>query len=157
MSTGKTILLMKNKKAGAIPSNNRRKTCLCTTFKLMTAIIADTIQNHLYKDNLIPKQQKGNRRNSWGTKVQLLIDKMILRNSRRRKTNFAWIDYKKAFDSLPHSWIAKYLEIIGVSGNITQFLRVAIASWKTVLTVDGQVLDYVHIRRGIFQGNSLSH
>ena len=28
------------------------------------------------------------------------------------------------------------------------------ASWKTVLTVNGQVLDYVHIRRGIFQGLS---
>ena len=30
------------------------------------------------------------------------------------------------------------------------------APWKTVLTVNGQVLDYVHIRRGIFQGDSLS-
>ena len=73
---------------------------------------------------------------------------MILRNSRRRKTNLhvAWIDYKKAFDSLPHSWIAKCLEIVRVCGNIRQFLRVAMASWKTVLTVNGQVLDYVHIR-----------
>ena len=83
---------------------------------------------------------------------------MILRNSRRRKTNLhaAWIDYKKAFNSLPHSWIAKCLEIVGVSGNIRQFLRVAMALWKTVLTVNGQVLDYVHIRRGIFQGDSSS-
>ena len=74
---------------------------------------------------------------------------MILRNSRRGKTNLhvAWIDYKKAFDSLPHSWIAKCLEIVGVSGNIRQFLRVAMASWKTVLTVNMQVLDYIHIRR----------
>ena len=30
------------------------------------------------------------------------------------------------------------------------------ASWKTILTVKGQVLDYIHIRRGIFQGDSLS-
>ena len=158
LSTGKTILLMKNKKAGAIPSNYRPITCLCTTFKLMTAIIADAIQKYLYKYNLIPEEQKGNRRNSRGTKDQLLIDKMILRNSRRRKTNLhvAWIDYKKAFDSLPHSWIAKCLEIVGVSGNIRQFRRVAMASWNTVLTVNGQLLDYVHIRRGIFQGDSLS-
>ena len=87
LSTGKTILLMKNKKAGAIRSNCRPITCLCTTFKLMTAIIADAIQNHLYKYNPIPEEQKGNRKHSWGTKDQLLIDKMILRNSRRRKTN----------------------------------------------------------------------
>ena len=50
----KTILLMKNEKGGAIPSNNRPITCLCTTFKLMIAINANTIQNHLYKYDLIP-------------------------------------------------------------------------------------------------------
>ena len=82
LSTGKTILLMKNKKAGAIPSNYRPITCMCTTFKLMTTIIADTIQNHLYKYDLIPEEQKGNRRNSQGMKDQLLIDKAILRNSK---------------------------------------------------------------------------
>ena len=76
------ILLMKYKKAGAIPSNYRPMTCLCTTFKLMTAIIGDANQNHRYKYNIIPEEQKGNRRNSRGTKDQLLIDKMILRNSR---------------------------------------------------------------------------
>ena len=99
---------MKNKKAGAIPSSYRPITCLCTTLKLMTAIIADAIQNHLYKYNLISEKQKENRRNSRGTNDQLLIDKMILRNARRRKTNLhvAWIDYKKAFDSIPHSRIA---------------------------------------------------
>ena len=58
----KTILLMKNKKAGAIPSNYRPITCLCTTFKMMTAIIADAIRNHLYKYNLITEERKGNRR-----------------------------------------------------------------------------------------------
>ena len=79
LSTGKTILLMKNRKAGAIPSNYRAITCLCTTYKLMTAIITDAIQDHLYKYNHIPEKQKGNRRNSRGTKDQLLIDKMILR------------------------------------------------------------------------------
>ena len=49
----KTIQLMKNRKAGTFASNYRPLTWLCTTFKLMTAIIADTIQNHLYKYNLI--------------------------------------------------------------------------------------------------------
>ena len=49
-----------------------------TTFKLMIAIIAEAIQNHLEQNGLIPEKQKGNRRKSRGTKDQLLIDKMIL-------------------------------------------------------------------------------
>ena len=66
LSTGKTIPLMKNKKAEAIPSKYRPITCLCTTFKLMTAIIADAIQNHLYKYNKRtkrkPKKLSGRKR-----------------------------------------------------------------------------------------------
>ena len=40
--------------------------------------------NHLENNGLIPDEQKGNRRKSRGTKDQLLIDKMILRNAKRR-------------------------------------------------------------------------
>ena len=158
MTTGKTTLLMKSKEKGAVPSNYRPITCLPTTFKLMTVIIAEAIQNHLEQNGLIPEEQKGNRRKSRGTKDQLLIDKMILRNAKRRKTNLhvAWIDYKKAFDSLPHSWITKSLEMLGVSSNIRQFLKTAMSSWNTLLTVNGQILGQVNIRRGIFQGDSLS-
>ena len=158
MTTGKTTLLIKNKEKGAVPSNYRQITCLPTTFKLMTAIIAEAIQNHLEQKSLIPEEQKGNRRKSRGTKDQLLIDKMILRNAKRRKTNLhvAWIDYKKAFDSIPHSWITKSLEMLRVSSNIRQFLKTAMSSWNTLLTVNGQILRQVNIRRGIFQGDSLS-
>ena len=94
MITGKTTLLIKNKEKGAVPSNYRPITCLPTTFKLVTAIIAEAIQNHLEQNGLIPEEQKGSRRKSRGTKNQLLIDKMILRNAKRRKTNLhvAWID-----------------------------------------------------------------
>ena len=158
MTTGKTTLLIKNKEKGAVPSNYRPITCLPTTFKLMTAIIAEVIQNYLEQNGLIPEEQKGNRRKSRGTKDQLLIDNMIPRNAKRRKTNLhvAWIDYKKAFVSLPHSWITKSLEMLGVSSNIRQFLKTAMSSWNTLLTVNGQILGQVNIRRGIFQGDSLS-
>ena len=41
------------------------------------------------------------------TKEHLLVDKMVMRNCKSRKTNLAmaWIDYKKAYDMVPHSWI----------------------------------------------------
>ena len=158
LSTGRTVLIMKSKEKGAVPSNYRPITCLPTTFKLMTSIIAEEVQNHLESNGLMPEEQKGNRRNSRGTKDQLLIDKMLLQNSKKRKTNLnmAWIDYKKAFDSVPHSWIAKSLEMLGVTNNIIRFLKAAMTKWNTILTVNGQMLGQVNIRRGIFQGDSLS-
>ena len=101
MTTGRTVLLMKDKKKGAIPSNYSPITCLPTMLKLITGVIADTLLDYLTSSDLMPEEQKGNARNTRGTKDQLFIDKMILRNCKRRKTNLhvAWIDYKKAFDS----------------------------------------------------------
>ena len=59
------------------------------------------------KQNLLPEEQKGCRRKSRGKKDQLLIDKTILKDCRKRRTNLAmaWIDYRKAYDFVPHSCI----------------------------------------------------
>ena len=46
-------------------------------------------------------------KNNYQEKGILLIDNTILRDCRKRHTNLgmAWIDYKKADDMVPHSWI----------------------------------------------------
>ena len=73
----------------------------------MTGIFAEEMYDHLETNKLLPEEQKGCRRKSRGTKDQLLIDKMVIKNCKRRMTNLclAWIDYKKAYDMVPHSWI----------------------------------------------------
>ena len=77
--------------------------CLTTTYKLLTGIIADSVYDHLVRGEFLEEEQKGCIRNRMGTKDQLLINKTILEDARRRqrKLNMAWIDYKKAFDSVP--------------------------------------------------------
>ena len=88
-------------------------------------------------------------------KTNLLIDKMVMMNSKRRKTNLsmAWIDYKKAFDIIPHSWLMECLEIYGAEENTIRFLENTMPNWKTILTSSGTRLAAVNIRRGIFQGD----
>ena len=76
-------------------------------WKLMTGTIAESIYNFLDMNEKLPVQQKGCRKESRGTKDELLIDKTILRDCRKRHTNLgmAWINYKKFYDMVPHSWI----------------------------------------------------
>ena len=71
----------------------------------------DVFIHHLNQQNLLPEEQKGCRRKTRETQDQLLLDKAVVRNSRRRKTNLnmAWIDFQKACDMVPHSWILKTL------------------------------------------------
>ena len=83
---------------------------------------------------------------------------MVMMNNKRRKTNLsmAWIDYKKAFDMMPHSWLIECLEIYGAEENTITFLKNTMPNWKTILTSSETRLAEVNIRRGIFQGDSLS-
>ena len=97
-----------------------------------------------------------------GTKDQLLINKTILEDSKRRQRNLsmAWIDYKKAFDSVPHTWILRCLELYKINDTLIQFLSNQMTTWKTNINLthnSGEItIQDVRIKRGIFQGDSLS-
>ena len=43
----------------------------------------------------------------------------------------AWIDYQKAFDRVPHSWIIKSLELIGINNKVILFTKKVVNYWKT--------------------------
>ena len=158
MTTGRTALVQKDKSKGNVASNYRPITCLPIMWKLLTGIISEELYNYLEETNTIPHQQNGCRRKCRGTKDQLLIDKMVMMNSKRRKTNLsmAWIDYKKAFDMMPHSRLIECLEIYGAEENTIRFLNNTMPNWKTVLTSSGTRQAEISIRRVIFQGYSLS-
>ena len=87
---------------------------------------------------------------------------MILENYHNRNTNLpiAWIDHKKAFDSIPHSWIEKCLETFKISPVLQNFLSHSMHMWKTtlVLNTGENTLNGgdISINGGIFQGDSLS-
>ena len=70
------------------------------TWKLLTGIIPDEIYGFIERDGILPKEKKGCRRKSEGTEDQLYIDKMFLKEVKRRRENLlmTWIDYWKAYD-----------------------------------------------------------
>ena len=91
-----------------------------------------------------------------------MINNAILENSKKRKKNLsrAWIDYKKAFDSVPHSWILKCLQMYKIHPVLITFIEECMSQWKTNMTQvhEEGVLETgpIRIKRGIFQGDSLS-
>ena len=76
-------------------------------WKLLTAIVADEIYNHLEDNDLLLEEQKAVTEmvgHSRRTKDKLLIDKAVMKNCRRRKLGLSmvWIDYRKAHDMVPN-------------------------------------------------------
>ena len=92
--------------------------------KLLTGVISDQIYAHLDQDKLLPEEQKGCRKGSRETNDLLYIDRAVIKEVKSRNKNFAmaWINYKKTYDMVPHSWIIKCLDLIGVVDNIKSLL-----------------------------------
>ena len=159
MTEGHTYLILKDpSKSSTDPSNYRPITCLPNIWKLLTGILADKIYEHLDSNNLYPEEQKGCKRNSRGCKEQLLIDKLILRQCKRlrKSLHMSYIDYKKAYDSVPHSWIIASMSLCKLHPSIVSFFASSFTQCTVNLHLSGKNLGKVPIHRGLFQGDSVS-
>ena len=106
---------------------------------------------------MLPEDQKECRKGSRGTNDLLYIDRAVIKEVRSRNKNLsmAWIDYKKAY-MIPHLCIIECFDLFRVAENITSFLVNSMEKWKVMLCSENSELAEVEIKRGIFQGDSLS-
>ena len=159
---GVTYLIPKTSEPSTDPSKYRPITCLPTMYKVLTSILTEKIYRHIYTNNLMTEEQKGCRKKAQGCKEQIIIDNSITRNCKKRKgeLHVAYIDYQKAFDSVPHTWLQEVLNIYKIDPILTTYLQSVIEKWNTNLQLitqhDNLNIGNIKIRKGIFQGDALS-
>ena len=102
----------------------------------------------------------------WGTErmtrqgtrgIGMLLYQHFLKENKMRRKNFAmaWIDYKKACNMAPQSWIIDGLKLYKVSDEIIKFVEKTMKNWKVELTAERKSFVEVKIQKGIFQGDAL--
>ncbi|XP_044760181.1 uncharacterized protein LOC123317642 [Coccinella septempunctata] len=161
LTQGLTYLIPK---AGDLrnPNNYRPITCLPAVYKILTSVITKHIHQHLRTNNLMAPEQGGGRIRTKGSKELLIVDYIVTKQARKKLRNIsvAWIDYRKAFDSVPHTWLLKVLKMHGVHEKLIHLLRFLMQTWRTSLLIrtgDGMKQSRsIKIRRGVFQGDTLS-
>ena len=139
-------------------SNYRPITCLSMMWKILTAQIRKKIYYSLTSHGLFTGEQKGCRKGSRGTAELLYIDQHILNESKTRRKNLAmaWVDYKKAYDMVPQSWIPHCLKMYKISHEVINFIEKTTQTWRVELAAGGRSLTEAKIQRGIFQEDALS-
>ena len=109
-------------------NNNNDKIIIITIIIIIIIIIiiAEKMHNYLEPEKILPEEQKGCKRGSCGTKDQLLIDKMVLKDCKKRHTNLsiAWIDFRKAYDLVPHGRVNECMEMFGIAENLRMFCKI---------------------------------
>ncbi|KAL0810285.1 hypothetical protein ABMA28_010444 [Loxostege sticticalis] len=156
--TGTTFMIPKDLSDTTNPAKYRPITCLQTIYKIISSCITDLVYNHIESNQILAEQQKGCRKFSQGCKEQLTIDSILMRQVQKTKGELhsMYIDYKKAYDSVPHSWLLKVLGIYKIHPTLTNFLQAVMQKWATRLKLAETETESIKIKRGIFQGDSLS-
>ena len=79
---------------------------------------------------------------------------------KRRNLFTIWLDYKKAFDSVPHEWLIYALKLAKVRPQLVSSIEHLITQWCTVVHLGGEndsiTTDIIQFMKGILQGDSLS-
>ena len=78
--------------------------------------------------------------------------------NKKRNLYTVWLDYRKAFDSVPHEWLLYALKLAKVPQKITDAITEPTKVWKTKLKLshEGAITKIINFLKGIFQGDSLS-
>ena len=158
MIYGKTVLCQKERSKGYAVDNYGHRSSLPLMYKWLMRMVAKSIYPFLEKENVLPDEQKVWRKESRGTiRTNSLLIKLFLEIAKRHTNpSAAWVHHRKAYDMIPNSWILECLDMFSIAGNVKQYITDSMSKWKIELTSLGESLRDVCIRRGIFQGDSLS-
>ena len=63
-----------------------------------------------------------------------------MNDCRKRHTNLGmvWVDYKKVYNMIPHSWIVESLKLANVTDNVISFIERSMNNWNINLSSSGE-------------------
>lgn len=163
LTVGRIVLIHK---AGSHddPANYRPIACLNTCYKLLTSFVTAYLHQYVKERGVLPEEQVALRKGVWGCTHALILDQTLIAdalNQRQHPISVAWIDYAKAFDSLPHSYIKWLISALQVPKPLGEFIKKLINSWRIRYEVrdpQGKThrSNYLRVKSGVLQGDSFS-
>ena len=146
-----------NKGDKANPDNYRGITILSYFGKLFTAILNNRLNNYLEEMNLLCEEQAGFRK-KYGTtdhifNLKCLIDLYLFRG---KKIFCAFIDYKKAFDSVNRNYPWHKLLQHNIDGKMFKIIHNLYHHAKSCVRLGHMTSEFFHSNVGVRQGENLS-
>ena len=150
------IAIYKKKGKKSDPANYRPVSLTCILCKVLEDIIRDCIVDHMNKQCIYSPSQHGFRK-QMSCMTQLLevmndFTKMIEDGS---DIDVIYLDFKKAFDSVPHVRLLNKLCAYGIQGEILNWIRSFLTNRQQKVRVGGAISTPEPVVSGIPQGSIL--
>ena len=152
LKRSKTILIAKKGEPSA--KNLRPITLLNGMYKIITKNIAENLYHQLHDAKYFDIEQLGTFKNTQAAKEQFIFSEMLRKNNKNIKN--AWLDIKKAFDSVDLDFLSKLIKILPIHENLKISLEEICKTSIIDLYYKGNKLTEIIATKGIKQGDSLS-
>ena len=139
------------------PMQNRCITILCCVAKVYSSLLNNRLQKFLESNKILVEEQNGFR-SSRSCIDHIFVLITVLRNRKLlgKDTYLAFIDYKKAFDSVDRNLLFFKLALNGVSGKMYKAIAALYLNPKSRVILNEYETDYFACPIGVKQGDCLS-
>ena len=157
-SLSSSILVSIHKKGNVADMNNYRGISLMESLlKIVCTIFNRRLCRVLEVGELLRKEQAGFRRREEGmAQVVSLFSILARRKASGAATFVAFLDFKKAYDRVPHCALFRKLERLGLRGRFIQFVRALYAQSTFCVRLPSGLSEEIPLHRGLRQGCPLS-
>ena len=155
-SWAKLFLFTYKKGPRSGPSNYRPVSLTSVVAKVLESLVRDALFDHLSSTDQLTECQHGFRpRRSCATQLISTLEDWTRRMEEGEPVDVAYLDFRRAFDSVPHLSLLQKLHDMGVRGSLLQWLRSFLVGRKQRVNVNGSFSDWIAIGSGIPQGTVL--
>ena len=138
------------------PGNYRPVSLTCVLCKVLESFVRDGMVNHLSDNNLYAECQHGFRRaRSCVTQLLLVMERLTKYFDEGIPVDIIYLDFRKAFDSVPHERLLTKLKAYGISGNILEWIRNFLLGRTQRVKVGSAISSESPVLSGIPQGSIL--
>jgi len=123
--------------------------------KIMLRVLLSRMQKTA--DEELADVQMGFRKGV-GTRDQILNLRIIIEKAREHQTTLyiAFIDYKKAFDSVKHGKLWKILKEMGMNKQVVETLKILYDKQQAAVRIEKELTEWFRIGKGVRQGCLIS-
>ncbi len=138
------------------PGNYRPVSLTCILCKLMESFIRDAIQDHMEDLNLYSSCQHGFRKKrSCISQLLRVMENFTKLIDEGQSFDTVYLDFRKAFDTVPHERLLTKLESYGITGPILQWVRAFLSGRSQYVRVGDKYSSTSPVTSGIPQGSIL--